>query len=93
MSTINEPWDLTMALRDLSAYLAGHVHAATMPTHSELNSWLHYINRAAPVYWALESACEDIIEEGVTEARVQALKQAMTCAQGQTKYWPRKDRW
>jgi hypothetical protein len=93
MSTINEPWDLTMALRDLSAYLAGHVHAATVPTHTELNSWLHYINRAAPVYWALEIACEDIIEVGVTEARVQALKQPTTSAQGQTKCCPRKDRW
>jgi len=93
MSTVNEPWDIAIALRDLSADLARHVHAATVPTHRELNEWLHYINRVAPVYWTLESACEDIVEDGVTESRVQALKQALTYAQGQVEYWHRKDRW
>jgi hypothetical protein len=93
MSTINEPWDVTIALRDLSVGLAEHVRAATVPTQRELNEWLHSINRAAPVYWALESACEDIVEDGVTECRIQSLKQALTSAQGQVEYWHRKDRW
>lgn len=93
MSTNGQPWDVAMALRDVSAAIAGHVHNATIPTPSELNSWLHYINKAAPVYWALESACEALIEDGVAEARVQALKDALTYAQGQIAYWPRRDRW
>ncbi|AOY67909.1 hypothetical protein XEUV206_22250 [Xanthomonas euvesicatoria] len=93
MSTINEPWDVTITLRDLSVALAEHVHAATVPTQRELNEWLHYITRAAPVYWALESACEDIVEDGASEYRIQALKQALTYAQGQVEYWHRKDRW
>jgi len=93
MSTVNEPWDVAIALRDLSADVATHVHAATVPAHRELNEWLHYINRAAPLYRALESACEDIVEDGVTEPRVQALKQALAYAQGQVEYCHRKDRW
>jgi hypothetical protein len=43
-------------IENLSVGLAEHVHAATVPTQRELNEWLHSINRAAPVYWALESA-------------------------------------
>jgi len=71
-----------MALRDLSAGMAAHANAATVPTHRELNEWLQHINRVAPVYWALESACEDIVENGATESQMQALKKALTCAQG-----------
>ncbi len=93
MSTNERPWDVAMAFRDLSAAIAGHVHAATVPNHDELDSWLYYINRAAPVYWALESACEVLIEDGFTEARVQALKMTLAYAHGQTTYWRRDDRW
>lgn len=93
MSTHADSWDLATALRDMSADLAKHVHASTLPASKELDSWLDYINKAARVYWALESACEDLIEDGATEARVQALKESLTRAQGQSEYWPRKDRW
>ena len=93
MSTDLQPWDVAMALRDLSADVAGHLHAATTPTLSELQGWLLYINRAASAYRALETACEDVIEDGITEVRVLALKEALTCAQGQATYWRRQDRW
>lgn len=93
MSTHADSWDLATALRDMSADLAKHVHASTLPASNELENWLDYINNAARVYWTLENACEDLIEDGATEARVQALKEALSHAQGQSEYWPRKDRW
>lgn len=87
------PWDLAATLRDLSFDMAKHVDAQTQPTLDEIKRWHEYIFNAAPVYWALESACEDLVEDGVTDVRVKAIKQALTHAQGQAKYWPRKDRW
>lgn len=87
------PWDLATTLRDLSFDMAKHVRAQSQPTLDEIKLWHDWVFNAAPVYWALESACEDLIEEGVSDARVDALKQALTHAMGQAKYWPRKDRW
>lgn len=93
MPSNDHPWDVATALRDLSADLAKHADAATTPSNNEIRDWLELVNMAAPAYWALETACEDLVEEGLSEARVQALKRALTFAQGQSEYWPRKHRW
>lgn len=87
------PWDLAATLRDLSFDMAKHVDAQSLPTPDEIKRWHEWIFNAAPVYWALESACEDLVEDGITDTRVAAIKQALTHAQGQATYWARKDRW
>ncbi|MFC3716306.1 hypothetical protein ACFONC_09085 [Luteimonas soli] len=87
------PWDIAETLQFLSFDIVNHLSAGTLPSNEEIRRWLDSINNAAPNYWALELVCEDLVEDGVTEARMQALKNALAHAQGQNEYWPRKDRW
>lgn len=73
--------------------MAKHVDDKTLPTQDEVKRWHEWIFHAAPVYWALESACEDLVEDGSTDERVAAIKQALAQAQGLSSYWARNDRW
>jgi hypothetical protein len=93
MSTETSPWDISFALSDLSIDIARHVNAGTQPDEAELRRWSEWIVNSAQVYGNLRHACEDVIELGTSDARLESLKQAMTFAQGQFKYWPREDRW
>lgn len=86
-------WDVTLAIRDLSFDIARHTSEGTIPDKDELTRWLQWLNQTARAYHALENACEDLVELGASEARLEAMKRALTHAQGQEEYWPRKDRW
>jgi len=85
--------DVTIAIRDVSLDIARHTAAGTAPDRRELIAWLESLNSAARAYQKLEHACEDIVEEGTTSERIEAMKVALTHAQGQISYWMRKDRW
>lgn len=80
-------------MRDLSFDMAKHIDAQSLPTLDEIKRWHEWSFNAAPIYWAIERACEDLVEDGITDARVAAIKQALTHAHGQATYWSRKDRW
>lgn len=86
-------WDVTLAIRDLSLDIARHTSVGTIPDKNELIGWLRSLNQMARAYYALEHACEDLVELGASESRLEAMKEALTRAQGQETYWPRKDRW
>ena len=86
-------WDVTLAIRDLSMDILRHISTGTAPDQEELKNWLRSLNEAARAYHQLEFACEDLVELGASEERLEAMKQALTHAQGQETYWARKDRW
>lgn len=90
---MNDICDVTIAIRDVSLDIARHTAAGTVPDRRELVAWLENLNGAALAYHKLERACEDIVEEGTTPERLEAMKVALTHAQGQVSYWMRKDRW
>lgn len=93
MPADTSPWDISFALSDLSIDIARHVNAGTQPDEAELRRWSKWVVNSAQVYGNLRQACEDVIELGTSDAGLESLKQAMTLAQGQLEYWPRKDRW
>ena len=86
-------WDVTIALRDLSFDISGHLAKETAPVQMEMERWLHSLCEAARAYHQLQFACEDLVELGASEERLDAMKRALTHAQGQETYWAREDRW
>jgi len=86
-------WDVTIALRDVALEMAQHTMSGTTPDQEQLKRWLLWLGNAARAYHQLEHACEDIVELGAGDDRLQAMKRALTAAQGQETYWHRKDRW
>lgn len=93
MAINDDVWDVSVALRDISLEILNHVRAGAAPESDELKRWLDWLGKAERTHNALAVACEDLVELGVTDDRIESMKQALTSAQGQTGYWSRADRW
>lgn len=80
-------------LRNVTLDMSLHASAGTTPGQGELEHWIEWIGKASLAYQGLQSICEDIVEFGDTPERLEAMKAALTQAQGQATYWPRENRW
>ena len=93
MADTDTIWDVSVALRDVSLEMLRHVSTGTTPESDELKRWLDWLGKAARAHNALAVACEDLVELGVSDERIESMKRALTSAQGQANYWARADRW
>lgn len=86
-------WDVSMALRDLAIEMLEHHQHGRSADPQTVRRWHDSLHNAHRAHNALAEACEDLVEGGVTDARLAAMKAALTHAMGQVEYWPRPDRW
>lgn len=85
--------DVALTISSVSFDIAHHIDAKTTLTEEQLSRLLERLYRAHRAYLNLESACEDLIEDGYSEERLKAMEFALARAQGQDSYSRRKDRW
>lgn len=86
-------WDASMALRDVAIDMLAHHTQGRAADPDTIRRWHEWIHKAHRAHNALEEACEDLVEEGASSERLDAMKSALTHGMGQSQYWPRKDRW
>ena len=86
-------WDVGLALADVCREIVEHVDASSTPNSEQLAHWLEWIVNANQACQQLHHTCEDLVELGCSPERVQSIEQALAYAQGQERYWWRKDRW
>ena len=86
-------WDASTALRDVAIEMLSHHSGGRSADPEMIRHWHEWIHNAHRVHNALADACEDIVEEGVSAERLEAMKVALTHAMGQITYWRREDRW
>ena len=89
----NHSCHVSEALRDVNMEMFKHVTAGTAPDSVELRQWMNSVANASGAHSDLVVACEEIVELGVNDERIETMKRALTQAQGQATYWARKDRW
>ena len=94
-SNLPEPvcWDVTVALQQVCIEMLGYHREGRAADPETVRGWHQWLYKAHRAYNALAFTCEDIVEEGATPERVDAMKQALAHAMGQESYWARKDRW
>jgi len=88
-----EPWDVPVALRDLCLEMLAIHSKGGSADAATVKRWHQWLFKASRAHNALAISCEDIVEGGATTEHVEAMKQALTCAMGQSVYWARADRW
>lgn len=88
-----EPWDVPRALRDLCEEMLEIHTAGSIADAETAKRWHKSLFRAARAHSVLAQSCEDIVEMGETAERLEAMKQSLTTAMGQSRYWARIDRW
>jgi hypothetical protein len=93
MTDTTSTCDVSLALQDVAVAMLNYVRTGTLPESEELKHWLDWVSNAQHAHSNLAVACEDLVELGVTDDRIAAMKQALTRAQGQAAYCARKDRW
>lgn len=90
--SIAEPWDVPVALRDVCLEML-QIHRSGASADAEtVKRWHQWLSKAARAHNGLAACCEDIVEGGPTPEHLEAMKQALTRAMGQTEYWTRADR-
>lgn len=85
--------DVAVVLGDVTFEMYRHKTRESFPDRQELNRWQNSLAEAGRAFQNLQLACEDIVELGVSDERVAAMKQALTLSQGQAAYRARGDRW
>lgn len=95
MSTTTNPmcWDVSLALTEVCREIIALVDANSTPSREQLTHWLEWIGNANLACPQLHHACEDLVERGSSPERLKSMEQALAQAQGQERYWWRKDRW
>jgi hypothetical protein len=88
-----EPWDVPVTLRDLCVEMLDLQRQGASADAETVKRWHHWLYRVSRAHNALAISCEDIVEQGPTPERLEAMKHALTRAMGQTEYWARADRW
>lgn len=88
-----DPWDVPVALRDVCIEMLRIHEVGGSADAATVKRWHQWLYKASRAHNALAMACEDIVEDGATEEHLEALKQALTRAMGQSEYWTRADRW
>jgi hypothetical protein len=86
-------WDVQLALADVTREIGERLDAKTPPSPEDLTRWLEWIGNANAACGQLHDACEDLVELGATPEHLKTMEQALARAQGQERYWWRKDRW
>lgn len=88
-----EPWDVPVALRDLCLEMLQIHSAGGSADAATVKRWHTWLYKAGQAYDALAISCEHIAAKGATPEHLDAMKQALTTAMGQSTYWARADRW
>lgn len=88
-----EPWDVRLALLDLCLEMLRVHEVDASADAATVKRWHALLFKAARAHSALAISCEDIVKQGATPQHLEAMKQALTIAMGQTEYWARGDRW
>ena len=86
-------WDVPVALRDVCIEMLEHHRNGRAADPETVRRWHEWIHKAHRAHNALARTCEDLVEDGVTDERLAAMKTALTHAMGQEQYWARADRW
>lgn len=86
-------WDVGLALADVYREISAHVDDNSAPTREQLTHWLEWIGNANRACQQLHHTCEDLVELGSSPERLKSMESALAHAQGQERYWWRKDRW
>jgi len=85
--------DVAVVLGDVTFEMYRHKTRESFPDREELNRWQNSLAEAGRAFQHLQLACEDIVELGVSDERLAAMKQALALSQGQAVYSARGDRW
>ena len=68
-------WDVAVALSDVTLDTHRHRSSGSTPDREELTRWQNSLAKAGTALSNLLLACEDIVELGVSDERVAAMKQ------------------
>lgn len=86
-------WNVSSVLNSLSFKMLEHHRNGQAVSPETVRNWHQSLHRAHRAYNALMHACQELVEEGSSPSRLDAMKVALTHAMGETDYGPGTDRW